>query len=685
MAAVAILAASSSTAWGWTTVTNTNGDTWNVNDALVPGLDTGSIHNTGTNSLQGYGGIRVKVPGSPRLNGILLRGFDLTPDSATEFTSKPAVQLGGVAVKRSLTFNTTDDYARFLDTFTNTTARAGDDRGRLRRPARLQHGHQPERDRVDLQRRHDAHAAPTSGRRSTRRRRRRHRRRSTARARRCPARSTAPATSCATRSRRAADDRRRAQPHRLRQHDHDPGGRDHDSLVALRRHRAVARRAPPAAAPCPPRARRSPPCTAKAADARRRAAARATSRPARPARSSTVDSRHQLRHRAGARARPDRRRPVARRHHELAVRRRRQVDHAAEGRHDVRRHDAREQIMRAYLDRIAAYDQRPARPALGDHGRARRDGPGQGRRRRPHRRRHAAAARHPDPGQGHLRHQGHADHRRLAASSRATSRPRTRGRWPSCARPARSSWARPTSPSSPPTATSARARSGQVWNAFDPSKSLDRLHRRLGRRRSLRSSPPPLSARRPATRCGARRARRQPRLAARHRRHAAHRRRDAADLRPGLRGRRSAARCRTSRCCSTRPRSTARPTRSTTSPTATARATGRRRWTPNALQGKVIGVPAVGVRRPVRHDRAPSDAMRAQFAHFVAAGATVKAITDPPSGPASHARRPRLRGLAPVAPRPPGQPVHRRRRRSSAARCACRSSATRTRTPAPAR
>ena len=32
-----------------------------------------------------------------------------------------------------------------------------------------------------------------------------------------------------------------------------------------------------------------------------------------------------------------------------------------------------------------------------------------------------------------------------------------------------------------------------------------------------------------------------------------------------------------------------------------------------------------------------SDAMRAQFAHFVEAGATIKAITDPPSGPANTA------------------------------------------------
>ena len=102
-------------------MTNTNGDTWNVNDAADPGMDTGSIHNTGTNSLQGYGGLRVKVPGSPRMNGVLLRGFGLTADSPTMYTSKKAVQLGGVAVKRSLTFNTAEAYARFLDTFTNTT------------------------------------------------------------------------------------------------------------------------------------------------------------------------------------------------------------------------------------------------------------------------------------------------------------------------------------------------------------------------------------------------------------------------------------------------------------------------------------------------------------------------------------------------------------------------------------
>jgi amidase len=120
-AAFAALLAASSPAWAWTTVTNTNGDVWNVNDAADPGLDSGSIHNTGTNSLQGYGGLRVKVPGSPRMNGVLLRGFGISADSPTIYTSKKAVKLGSVAIKRSITFNTQEAYARFLDTFTNTT------------------------------------------------------------------------------------------------------------------------------------------------------------------------------------------------------------------------------------------------------------------------------------------------------------------------------------------------------------------------------------------------------------------------------------------------------------------------------------------------------------------------------------------------------------------------------------
>jgi amidase len=61
-------------------------------------------------------------------------------------------------------------------------------------------------------------------------------------------------------------------------------------------------------------------------------------------------------------------------------------------------------------------------------------------------------------------------------------------------------------------------------------------------------------------------------------------------------------------------------------------------WTPalkdDALAGKVIGVPASAFNDPFGTS-GTSDAMRAQFAHFAEAGATIKPIADPPSGPAS--------------------------------------------------
>ena len=118
--------------------------------------------------------------------------------------------------------------------------------------------------------------------------------------------------------------------------------------------------------------------------------------------------------------------------------------------------------------------------------------------------------------------------------------------------------------------------SGQVWNAFDPSKSSIGSSRRVGRRGRL-------ELRRRRARHADRRLavgaveRRLAGLAARHRRHAEHRRRDAAHVRAGLRGRDQPHAAAISRCCSTRPRSTRRATRSTTSPTGTAPPTGRRR------------------------------------------------------------------------------------------------------------
>jgi amidase len=103
-------------------VYNTNQDNWAVNDAAIPGLDTGSIQSTLTRSLQGYGGIRMQVSGAPKaplLNGVLMRGFGLTFDGSNTFTSHHAVSLGGVAVTRTLVINQEEDYARFFDTFSN--------------------------------------------------------------------------------------------------------------------------------------------------------------------------------------------------------------------------------------------------------------------------------------------------------------------------------------------------------------------------------------------------------------------------------------------------------------------------------------------------------------------------------------------------------------------------------------
>ncbi|MBS1894688.1 MAG: amidase, partial [Actinobacteria bacterium] len=103
-------------------VYDTNQDYWGVNDAATPGLDTGSIQSTATKSLQGYGGIRMQVNGAPKtplLNGVLMRGFGLTFDGSNSFSSTHAVSLGGVAVTRSLVVNQEKNYARFFDTFTN--------------------------------------------------------------------------------------------------------------------------------------------------------------------------------------------------------------------------------------------------------------------------------------------------------------------------------------------------------------------------------------------------------------------------------------------------------------------------------------------------------------------------------------------------------------------------------------
>ncbi|CAB4921703.1 unannotated protein [freshwater metagenome] len=105
-------------------VTSQNGESWGVNDAAMPGVDTGSIRSTNQSSLLGYGGIRVSVSGTAkdRLDGELLRGFGMTFDGFDTFTTKTPVRISGVDVSRHLKIQRSANWARFVDSFTNRTS-----------------------------------------------------------------------------------------------------------------------------------------------------------------------------------------------------------------------------------------------------------------------------------------------------------------------------------------------------------------------------------------------------------------------------------------------------------------------------------------------------------------------------------------------------------------------------------
>lgn len=107
----------------YNSVSTVDGDAWNVHDGASPGVDTGSVMDTEASALQGYGGLRVEVAGgdSP-VNGILLRGFGLSYDGASTFSSEKAVDVDGVVVQRQLDIDREASSGRFFDSFTNTTA-----------------------------------------------------------------------------------------------------------------------------------------------------------------------------------------------------------------------------------------------------------------------------------------------------------------------------------------------------------------------------------------------------------------------------------------------------------------------------------------------------------------------------------------------------------------------------------
>jgi amidase len=119
--AVAVLLACTAPASAYNVIPTANGETWGVQDVAAPRVDTGSIRDTTSNGLRGYGGIRVSVSTVPLRNGELMRGFRLRFDPPERFESEAAVNLGGVAMWRALRFNRTANWGRWIDSFKNVT------------------------------------------------------------------------------------------------------------------------------------------------------------------------------------------------------------------------------------------------------------------------------------------------------------------------------------------------------------------------------------------------------------------------------------------------------------------------------------------------------------------------------------------------------------------------------------
>lgn len=111
-------------AYALTKLTSKSGTEWEFHDSFAPNLDTGSIRRASATPLQGFGDIFVQVsttPG-PRMNSQMMRGFGLTFDNNDTFATTQSVNLGNVLITRDIYFDSTNNKTRFFDTFTNTTA-----------------------------------------------------------------------------------------------------------------------------------------------------------------------------------------------------------------------------------------------------------------------------------------------------------------------------------------------------------------------------------------------------------------------------------------------------------------------------------------------------------------------------------------------------------------------------------
>ena len=108
---VGLVAASTGSAFNY--VSDSNGTFWGFQDVAQPRVDTGSIRATqvgaGQNpaystTINGFGGIKVWVSTTPapRLDGELMRGFGLKYDGDAHFATTQAVDLGGVDIARDV-------------------------------------------------------------------------------------------------------------------------------------------------------------------------------------------------------------------------------------------------------------------------------------------------------------------------------------------------------------------------------------------------------------------------------------------------------------------------------------------------------------------------------------------------------------------------------------------------------
>src|SRR5262249_22672582 len=120
-------------------VTDANGTWWGIQDSASPNVDTGSIRATQTGpgdclfnncvtppystTITGFAGIKVLVPPAPapRLNGEIMRGYGLVFDGVNRFKTTQSIPLGGVVISRSVYINSSANWGRWLDTFTNRT------------------------------------------------------------------------------------------------------------------------------------------------------------------------------------------------------------------------------------------------------------------------------------------------------------------------------------------------------------------------------------------------------------------------------------------------------------------------------------------------------------------------------------------------------------------------------------